>query len=111
MEPSRAQRPRHQSVIQPVSAEQRARMTSILLRECGDQDFRDINNICLKVKSKKDSDKSKKLRELGNKNFQKKINEEAIRYYNESILAGPIVGGRGLEVSLGLGEWLRLSIL
>ena len=68
-----------------------------------DQDFRDINNVCLKVKSKKDSEKSKKLRDLGNKNFQKKVNEEAIRYYNESILAGPIVDGVGQEVSLGLG--------
>ena len=68
-----------------------------------DQDFRDINNVCLKVKSKKDSEKSKRLRDLGNKNFQKKVNEEAIRYYNESILAGPIVDGTGPEVSLGLG--------
>ena len=68
-----------------------------------DQDFRDINNVCLKVKSKKDPEKSKKLRDLGNKNFQKKVNEEAIRYYNESILAGPIVDGVGQEVSLGLG--------
>ena len=69
-----------------------------------DQDFRNINNVCLKVKSKKDSEKSKKLRDLGNKNFQKKVNEEAIRYYNESILAGPIIDGVGQEVSLGLGN-------
>merc|ERR1712223_1332358 len=69
-----------------------------------DQDFKDINKVCLRVKSKKDSEKSKKLRELGNKNFQKKVNEEAIRYYNESILAGPIVDGVGQEVALGLGN-------
>ena len=76
-----------------------------------DQDFRNINNVCLKVKSKKDSEKSKKLRDLGNKNFQKKVNEEAIRYYNESILAGPIVDGAGQEVSLGLGELIFLLML
>ena len=76
-----------------------------------DQDFRDINNVCLKVKSKKDSEKSKKLRDLGNKNFQKKVNEEAIRYYNESILAGPIVDGVGPEVSLGLGGSTFLIML
>ena len=68
-----------------------------------DSEFRDVNNVCLKVKSKKDVEKSKKLRDLGNKNFQSKVNEEAIRYYNESVLAAPIEDGVSKEVALGLG--------
>lgn len=69
-----------------------------------DPEFKNIKNICLKRKSQKDSEKSKRFRDLGNKNFQKKINEEAIKYYNESILTGPIENGKGKDVSLGLGN-------
>ena len=69
-----------------------------------DPEFKDVRKMCLKRKSQKDVDKSKRSRDLGNKNFQKKVNEEAIRYYNESILSGPIEKGKGKEVSLGLGK-------
>ena len=70
----------------------------------GDSDFKNIQNVCLKVKSKKSAEKSKKLRDLGNKNFQNKINYEAIRYYNESIMAAPITEGKGQDLALGIGN-------
>jgi len=70
-----------------------------------DPEFKDIKKmIPTRKKSVKDPEKSKRSRDLGNKNFQKKVNEEAIRYYNESILFGPIDNGRGKEVALGLGN-------
>ena len=69
-----------------------------------DADFQQVENLCLKIKSKKDIEKSKKLRDLGNKNFQSKVNEEAIRYYNESVLAAPIKDGVSQEAALGLGN-------
>merc|ERR1719350_1139148 len=69
-----------------------------------DPDFKNVTKMCLKRKSEKDAEKSKRSRDLGNKNFQKKVNEEAIRYYNESILSGPIENGKGKDVSLGLGN-------
>jgi len=69
-----------------------------------DPEFKDVTKMCLKRKSEKDAEKSKRSRDLGNKNFQKKVNEEAIRYYNESILTGPIENGKGKDVSLGLGN-------
>ena len=69
-----------------------------------DSDFKNIQNVCLKVKSKKDAEKSKKLRDLGNKNFQNRINYEAIRYYNESIMAAPVTDGKGQDLALGIGK-------
>ena len=69
-----------------------------------DPDFKNVKKMCLKRKSQKDMEKSKRSRDLGNKNFQKKVNEEAIRYYNESILTGPIENEKGKDVSLGLGK-------
>ena len=69
-----------------------------------DAEFKDIHNVCLKVKSNKNAEKSKKLRDLGNKNFQSKVNEEAIRYYNESILMAPFSDGKSNEGSLGIGK-------
>ena len=69
-----------------------------------DQDFKNVETMFLKKKNIKDSEKSKKLRDLGNKNFQNKVNEEAIRYYNESVMAAPIVDGCSKEAALGLGN-------
>jgi len=74
---------------------------SILLK---DPDFKDVQNLCPHTKGEKDADKSKRSRDLGNKNFQKKVYEEAIRYYSESILLGPIHQGKGREAALGLGN-------
>ena len=74
-----------------------------------DSDFKNIQNVFFKVKSKKDAEKSKKLRDLGNKNFQNRINYEAIRYYNESIMAAPITEGRSQEVALGIGNYLNCN--
>lgn len=70
-----------------------------------DPDFRDVKKLCPQHKSEKDGERSKRSRELGNKNFQNKVYEEAIRYYNESILLGPIDSeGLGREVALGLAN-------
>ena len=69
-----------------------------------DSEFKNIDNVYLSVKSNKNVEKSKKLRDLGNKNFQSKVHEEAIRYYNESVLAAPIIDGISNEASLSLGN-------
>ena len=69
-----------------------------------DDEFKNVLKLPLKPKSKKDAEKSKKLRDLGNKNFQSKVNEEAIRYYNESIMAAPFTEGQSREAALGLAN-------
>jgi len=70
-----------------------------------DPDFRDISKLCTPLlKGEKDAEKSKRSRDLGNKNFQKKVHEEAIRYYTEAVLLGPIEAGKGKEAALGLGN-------
>ena len=69
-----------------------------------DSEFKNIDNVYLSVKSNKNAEKSKKLRDLGNKNFQSKVHEEAIRYYNESVMAAPITDGVSNEASLSLGK-------
>lgn len=69
-----------------------------------DSEFKNIDNVYLSVKSNKNAEKSKKLRDLGNKNFQSKVHEEAIRYYNESVMAAPITDGVSNEASLSLGN-------
>ena len=70
-----------------------------------DPDFKDVTKLCPPLrKNIKDAEKSKKARDLGNKNFQKKVYEEAIRFYSEAVLLGPIEEGKGKEVALGLGN-------
>jgi len=70
-----------------------------------DPEFRDIAKSCTPLlKGDKDEEKSKRSRDLGNKNFQKKVHEEAIRYYTEAVLLGPIEGGKGREAALALGN-------
>ena len=70
-----------------------------------DPDFRDVSKNCKPlIKGVKDAEKSKRSRDLGNKNFQKKVFEEAIRYYSEAVLLGPIEGGEGREAALALGN-------
>ena len=70
-----------------------------------DPDFKDVTKLCPPLrKNMKDAEKSKKARDLGNKNFQKKVYEEAIRFYSEAVLLGPIDEGKGKEVALGLGN-------
>ena len=70
-----------------------------------DPDFKDVTKMFLmKLKSDKDAGKSDRLRDLGNKNFQGKQPEEALRYYSEAVLAGPVENQLGREVALALGS-------
>jgi hypothetical protein len=47
-----------------------------------DPDFRDITKLCdMLGKGEKDMERSKRSRDLGNKNFQKRVYGEAIRYF------------------------------
>lgn len=69
-----------------------------------DPDFRDVIKLCPERKSDKDAEKSKKCRDLGNKNFQARVHEEAIRFYSEAVLLGPIKDGQGKEAALALGN-------